>query len=95
MQRIRTWFDFKGTVRTPSNLIGYEESFEFVAGIVRSLQRLNRPIYLAGKIQFFFVSFFFFPSFCFFSDLRRDQGTAKAERWRWMLRCRKAPTSSR
>jgi len=50
-QRVRTWFDFKGTLRTPSNLIGYEESFDFVAGIVRSLQRLQRPIYLAGYGQ--------------------------------------------
>jgi hypothetical protein len=52
-------------VRTPSNLIGYDVSFDFIAGIVRSLQRLNRPIFLSGygqglsliELLFFLVSF--------------------------------------
>jgi hypothetical protein len=50
-QRIRSWYDFRGALRTPKNLIGYEESFRFIAEIVRSLQRVNRPIYLAGYGQ--------------------------------------------
>jgi predicted esterase len=46
--RTRRWFDFRGFVRSPKNLVGYEDSFEYVADLVRHLQRLSRPIYLAG-----------------------------------------------
>ncbi len=70
-QRIRSWFDFRGALRTPKNLIGYEESFNFVAEIVRSLQRINRPIYLAGYGQ----GWDSFVAFCFDSrDLKSKRG---------------------
>ena len=51
IRKVRAWYDFKGYVRTPKNLLGYAESFDFIRDTVAACLDTGRPVFLSGHGQ--------------------------------------------